>query len=234
MAKAFRWPYIFLAIGVVALGGWGLHKFLVRIDESNSVIKKKLNHFEVKLSALEASQSDLHLKYSNFEKTIAGQGQQGNLSIGAGASDGEETWENSQHIQPMERSLHESLETSKEAPNDTFEYESRLASWYEYQIINEPVDPDWSYSMENDISQSFVNGQMGNSKMKRIKCASTMCVVGISFDNEEAVEDFILATRQVKPWSEAGEMFLRREGYEDYEVEVYIARQGQYFQKFNE
>lgn len=111
----------------------------------------------------------------------------------------------------------------------TREYEGRLVSRREEQLAAEPVDEAWRWAMEADLRRSLADAGMGTPHVTRVRCASTMCALNLSFADQQAVENFILGTRGTDPWQGLGELFVRRESYDDLDVEVYASRSGHPF-----
>lgn len=112
---------------------------------------------------------------------------------------------------------------------ETLAFEQRLVDAYDAHLAQEPRDSNWAWTMEKGLAESLRLPSMGQPRVLRLDCGSTMCGLRLAFRDVEARQGFDQAMRNAAPWTEIGGGFVRLQGLDDLEIEVYVARQGHMF-----
>lgn len=109
---------------------------------------------------------------------------------------------------------------------DALERVALQAVAYEALLAAEAPDAAWAYRAERALADAARTAELGQAVVRRVECRSSMCVTALSFRAVEERERFFNSAPHHEPWRSMGEAFLYCEGWDDTEVEVFVARDG--------
>lgn len=102
----------------------------------------------------------------------------------------------------------------------------RTRAWYESQLDSESPDRTWGWQAERAISAAASMEGLGGGSLARLRCGSTLCGMSLHFESADARERFFAGFRFAPGIEKMGPFFMVSEGWDDTEVEVYVAREG--------
>jgi hypothetical protein len=118
------------------------------------------------------------------------------------------------------------------AVDEAFEEERALA-WsraarvaFQDHLETEGTDGRWTADREGALRSVLVSAALGGPDVLQVDCRTTLCGIRLRFRDTTSREQFFARFRSAPVAAGMGPFFMVCDGWEDTEVEVYVAREG--------
>lgn len=107
---------------------------------------------------------------------------------------------------------------------DDRHYAQQVAQGLDEHLITEPVDAQWSASMQTRFDELFAAEALAGSHVGAVDCRTTLCRLDVSFDDPSRRVALVNQVSDLLEPNAQGFAHIEDDG--DLEIQIYLSRQG--------
>lgn len=105
--------------------------------------------------------------------------------------------------------------------------ERKYAQDLDHVVAEEPRDAGWAWAIESGLRSDLGRSDLGSASVAGCECRTSLCRVQLRFRTADEREQFMSGARLAGVMRNLGGMFVRLDSWEDLDIEMYVARDGQ-------